>query len=292
MPDIDDTVNTLRNRPVKIMTTLKLKGGIEVGAVFQMNCGDNLMVTEIISANEVRVLFLNAVHEDIVEAVEIRRGSVKNPLFPSFSGHGFIGVGPYSISKSGIVSKTASIWIAMLQRVYLPMNENQKRQYAGTSVDAAWYNFQAFANWYKTRLNRFGLVDFRWDLDKDFLVPGNRVYGPDTCCLIPHPVNVLFTDSAVARGSLPLGVRKEGKRYRARVGEDSKSRNLGTFNTVREAQIAYWNAKFDAIRNTTIRYWNYLPEALAMRLIQFSWTDAFAYYGDDARLWSENEGSN
>lgn len=56
--------------------------------------------------------------------------------------------------------------------------------YGGCSI--AWRTREEFIEWARTR----------WlpetDLDKDLLVPGNRVYGPDTCCFIPRELNVLI----------------------------------------------------------------------------------------------------
>lgn len=34
-----------------------------------------------------------------------------------------------------------------------------------------------------------------YELDKDILIKGNRIYSPDTCCFVPSFINRLYTSS-------------------------------------------------------------------------------------------------
>ena len=43
------------------------------------------------------------------------------------------------------------------------------------------------------------------EVDKDLLIPGNKVYGPDTCLMVRPIVNSWFKPNA-AKGELPRGV--------------------------------------------------------------------------------------
>lgn len=268
---------------------VKLIGGVIPGAEFPTTNGD-IVVLEIIDNQNVRVCFVHPFFEKVAKPVHVRKGSVKNPLFPSVFDVGYIGVGLHNVSENSKATKVYNIWHSMLQRVYSPQNDTHARQYSGVSIHPDWLNFQNFADWYVKRSTQFIDVDFGWDLDKDLLFPGNRIYGPDTCCLVPHPVNGLLLGSNIARGELPIGVSRDGSAFTVKCSVfDKKGKYIGRYKTVRDAQIAYWNAKFQSIRFAAIMYWNYLPESLAMRLIQFGWEDAKAYYGDDARLWSDNE---
>lgn len=267
----------------------KLKG-INVGKVYPTTDGD-VIVTEIIDAFNVRILFLNPVSEKIVQAANIRTGAIRNPMKPNVCGVGFLGVGPHFAKRDYIPNPTHQVWHDMLKRVYSYRSDAQSRVYAGTSVHPHWHNFQNFAAWYHERIDRFGLVEHIWELDKDLLVPGNRQYGPETCCVIPQHVNTLFTDHSIARGKYPLGVSIDnaarGAKFVASVSGSAKGRRIGRYHTISDAQRAYWSEKFRVIQETAIRYWQYLPEPLAYRLLLFNWSDALAYYGDDARIWSE-----
>lgn len=212
---------------------------------------------------------------------------VKNLLRPSVYGVGFIGIGPYVAGKKNGKIKTYQVWSNMLQRVYRPSNKNVARQYAGTWVHPDWHNYQYFAAWYEKQINEFNSVSFRWCIDKDLKIPGNRQYGTETCFVVPEQINALLNDRFHARGKLPLGVSQTRNYYQARINNFGKPKTLGTYKTIREAQLSYWSAKFQIIQQTTIVYWQYIPESLAFRLLCFDWEDAFAYYGDDARLWSD-----
>ena len=261
---------------------IKLTGGVEMGAIFPTNYGD-VVVTNVVNNTSVQICFLNPIYQTTVIASDLRKGSVKNPMKPMVYGVGFIGVGPYSLKGT----KSYSTWRNMLKRVYGSVNKTQIRQYNGTSVHPHWYNFQNFAEWYHNQIDHFGPVDFRWNIDKDLLVPGNREYGPDTCCVIPEQINTLLVDHAFARGNLPLGVTRIKRFYQVSINKFGQQTYVGRYPSIRSAQLAYWAEKFKIIQQTTIMYWNYIPESLAMRFINFGWEDAFAYYGDDARLWED-----
>jgi hypothetical protein len=98
----------------------------------------------------------------------------------------------------------------------------------------------------------FGSADY-WDIDKDLLIKGNKVYSKDTCCLIPHEINSLIVTNAHRRGSLPIGVSFRNintlkKPYYARCNIKHVLTNLGYFETPEEAFQAYKFAKEAEIR--------------------------------------------
>lgn len=51
-----------------------------------------------------------------------------------------------------------------------------------------WWNFSNFREWYRDNT----IEGRKFDLDKDILVQGNNVYGPDTCSLVTHYANTIF----------------------------------------------------------------------------------------------------
>ena len=262
------------------------RNDIQVGFILNTNYG-YIQVLEIKDSKNVRINFIEYPFETVAASNAIRRGEVKNPMRPTVCGVGFIGVGKHPCRVSGILNPVYQTWADMLKRVYKQRTQDKIRQYAGTSVHSHWHNFQNFADWYHAQIDKFGKVNHNWQLDKDFLIPGNRQYGPDTCCVIPSDVNTLLTDAAFARGSLPIGIRKNGNGFIAHVSANNKQKHSVTYPTIADAQRAYWSEKFRVIQETAIRYWHYLPEPLAYRLLLFNWSDALAYYGDDARIWSE-----
>lgn len=161
---------------------------------------------------------------------------------------------PVKINHTHIRSYTT--WVHMLQRCYAP-REHQKHAYSGCSVCNEWLQFTNFKTWYDEHY-REGL-----HLDKDILVEGNKVYSPDTCCFVPQYLNSLFTDSAIARGDLPLGVTlcmSKGQKtptYTAFCSDGYKRRITKTFKTVKDAEDWYWTTKRRVIREQADRaYFN------------------------------------
>lgn len=261
--------------------------GVEPGMIFPTNGYGDVLVMEVKNAFEVRVIFMEYPYETVVHASNIRNGGIKNKMRPSVHGIGFIGVGPYRAWDGKKCTRAYSVWVDMLDRVYTPENELIAAWYKDTSVHSDWHNFQVFAEWYYRQINRFGSVPFRWNIDKDLMIPGNRVYSAETCVVVPASINMLMTDHSAGRGVYPMGVTSQtnGKSFKVVMTAYGQNKYLGTYSTIADAQLAYWNYKFEVIRNTTLANWQYLPEKLAIRLYNFGWEDAVAYYGDDARIW-------
>ena len=75
-------------------------------------------------------------------------------------------------------------WHGMLRRCYSAAWQSRHPAYIGCSVDKRWHSFVAFREWALSQPQWEGL-----HLDKDLLVPGNKVYSPETCLFIPQSVN-------------------------------------------------------------------------------------------------------
>jgi hypothetical protein len=267
---------------------VELKGGIKQGAVFMSRNYGLYEVLEVINAVKVKIKFLEPEWEMIVEAGDVRKGNVKNRMKPSIYGVGFIGDGPYQSVLENKQSPAYTVWHDMLKRCYKPYDIYHIRNYVDITVSQEWHNFQNFAPWYHSQIDRFGPVDFVWELDKDLLIPGNTMYTPEACLLVPRMINSLMTSAQHARGKYPLGVYRRGKLYEVACRNCMTGKiHIGTYFTMVEAQNAYWNAKFKAIRDTVIHYWQYLPEPLAYRLLTFGWKEAKDYYGNDAVIWND-----
>lgn len=85
-------------------------------------------------------------------------------------------------------SKVFRDWKNMMRRCYDP--EHSHNSYADVTVCEEWLNFTNFYHW---RLeNDYELDGEDVQLDKDILIPGNRVYCPDGCMIVPASVNQLF----------------------------------------------------------------------------------------------------
>lgn len=132
------------------------------------------------------------------------------------------------------------IWSSVLMRVYSTKYHKKKPTYADYILHEDWKYSANFKRWFDEQSVREG-----HHLDKDLLVHGNKIYGPDTCVFVPPALNNLFGDCWSGRRDTPLGVghRGDGKRFVARVRLDSRMVHLGHYGTPEEAQRAYNRAK-------------------------------------------------
>ena len=90
-----------------------------------------------------------------------------------------------------------------------------------------------------------------FELDKDLLIKGNKVYSESTCVFIPQEINLLLTKSTARRGKHLIGVcwHKANKAFVAVVCKNKgKREHLGLFNTELEAFNAYKQAKESFIK--------------------------------------------
>ena len=123
-------------------------------------------------------------------------------------------------------------WISMLKRCYNPRYEG-RRSYIGCEVCDEWKRLSNFEKWYKENNGRQ-----EWELDKDLLSNGYKVYSPQTCCFVPHEINTALTLKKRDNG-LPVGVSEYGDKYIAKMNH----KHLGYYDTIEDAFLAYKKAK-------------------------------------------------
>ena len=132
--------------------------------------------------------------------------------------------------------KAYDVWCSMLMRCYSTRYQEKFPTYVGCTVCEEWKDFGTFKVWFNANYQE------GFQLDKDILVRGNKIYSPETCVFVPLKINSLLLNGGRARGLYPQGVYfyKATGRYRAmcrRHGNQSKS--LGYFDTPEEAFAVY-----------------------------------------------------
>lgn len=224
------------------------------GEIYSSNsCGD-FEVIEYINARKVKIKFIATGYTKYVANKEIENGGIKDPTHPSVHGIGYIGNGKYVGYKQGSPTREYSVWFSMISRCY-NNNDGCYNRYGGRGVYVCseWYDFQIFALWYEDNY-----ID-GFELDKDLLIAGNKVYSPNHCVFLPADINKMLTTSVAARGELPVGVCRSKDttlKYRADVAEHKNgySTYLGTFGTPEEAFDAYKKVKLKSIRSCAKSY--------------------------------------
>lgn len=149
--------------------------------------------------------------------------------------------GQYRAAIDGKDTKVYRTWRNMLQRAYCPKYQIKNPAYIGCSVTEEWLEYQEFAKWYESH----EYSSYEYELDKDLLIPNNKIYAPDRCVFVPQQLNKLLTDSGAARGQYPQGIyfRKDVNKFVAQIGINGKRKHLGFFNNDLDAYLAYKKAK-------------------------------------------------
>lgn len=144
----------------------------------------------------------------------INKGAVRDKMYPSYYGVGFIGFGPHMASSKNIAYRR---WTVMLQRCYSPKWHKKHPTYTECEVCEEWQEFQIFADWFEENYPRDGAC---YDLDKDIRVLGNKIYSPDTCKFVTREENVSFSSRGESydesRPSLPKRKRNPIPTYKVR----------------------------------------------------------------------------
>ena len=158
------------------------------GEVYSTNTSGNLEVTKYINSKEVEVRFLATGFEKTVRMEHVIKGKVKDPLHRSVFGVGFIGVGEFKVSVNRKSTKAYQCWVGMLERCYSKKLHKKYPTYIGCTVHPDWHNFQTFAKWYQ---DNYPVGGDKYQLDKDLLVEGNKVYSKDTCMFVTGAENMI-----------------------------------------------------------------------------------------------------
>ena len=198
-----------------------------------------------------KTLFLEFTSETATEYMNTKSGKPrlvysKKPL------HGVgINDAPYQVHMNllgtGVKCPAYSTWHSMLQRCYSDKLLLKRPTYKGCTVAPEWHSFMRFREWWLQHYKE------GYQLDKDLLVPCNKVYSPDTCIFVPQWLNALTIARDAARGLLPLGVslspanRTKPYQARCRAGTAGKQVHLGLYGTPEEAHQAWLNYKLSIV---------------------------------------------
>jgi hypothetical protein len=223
------------------------KANINKGDVYKTNGGTTCTVVKYNSNIDVDIMFNDKYsHTKKVALWDLRKGNVKNPYDVNVMGVGYIGHGVHKGWEGGKDTKAYSSWVGMLKRCYCEKEQLRSPSYLGCTVEESWLCFQVFAEWYYSQFGH----DLGYQLDKDLLIKGNKVYSADTCCLVPREVNQLISYKYRKANTMPTGVAQRSEtRFRACLNVYSKNKIIGTYDTSKEASDAYVKAKQCHVRN-------------------------------------------
>lgn len=202
-------------------------------------------------------------YEKLTTYSNFKKGQVRNLYDKTVMDMAYLGVGKYiTKDQNNKNSREYMCWKHMIERCYVEKHSDKHKSYFGIcSICKEWLNFQNFAQWYEE--NKYD-VDERLHLDKDILIPGNKLYSPNTCLLVPQRINMLFLNKPNNRG-LPNGIIKYENGYLAKYC----GREIGIYPTIDEAYSAYALTKKKEIVNVANEYRDIIPGKLYEALLNY-----------------------
>jgi len=236
-----------------------------VGERYKNNQGSWLTIIGYINNGKVTIEFDSGFIRE-TRMTDIKRGQVKDLLFPSVFNHGYVGIGNYKISENGKHTEAYIEWKSMLNRCYNPSSLKIFPTYEKCYVCDEWLNFQSFAEWYHKQNRPKG-----WQIDKDIVQIGNKVYCPSLCRFVPREINSLLVNSERSRGNYKQGVFSSSKNiFSSSISIDGKFVRLGSFKDENEAYNVYKKAKEENVKNVANKYKDKISEDIYNSLMKWS----------------------
>lgn len=222
-----------------------------VGKIFPTNSSGNIIILEYVNYLTVRVKFINSGSECLTTMTQVLKGTVKDRSIPTVYGHGILG-NVYSSKIDGRPTHEYTIWHHMLRRCY---NETYHSVNPSYSDCIASQNFLHYTYFYEWCQRQIGFNNEGWELDKDLLIKGNKVYSEDTCVFLPKEINQALITRYMYTSEYPTGVfiTKTG-RFQAQYSVGGVKTHVGIYDEPLEAFLAYKQAKEQYLQYLAYKY--------------------------------------
>ena len=239
-----------------------------VGKVFKSTSSGDFKILKYNDRANVEIQFLNTGFKTVARLNHIRNGKVKDPHAPSVCGVGVLGT-RYPITADGVKTKEYNLWCSMLTRCYSDIFKKKRQTYEGCEASE---NFKSYEYFYEWCHKQVGFNNKGWQMDKDLLVKGNKVYGENTCVFIPSEINSLLINCTASRGKHLIGVywSKTANAFVAQISKNKgKREHLGYFKTEMEAFNAYKEAKESFVKEQATKWKGQIDERAYLALINY-----------------------
>ena len=250
------------------MDKQKILTGYEVGTIHKSNNFGEFEIIEYNNSLDVKIRFFNTGYEYTVCASQIKDGRIKDPYAPTVYGVGVTG-NKYPTSENRKHLKEYTLWHGLLERCYCPKSLASSPTYIGCSVSE---NFKSYEYFYEWCHKQVGFGNEGWQLDKDLLVKGNKVYSEDTCVFLPRAINIALTHRKDVDNKLPVGVfpiTNSINTYQANMKLDGKTHYLGSFKTPDLAFQAYKEKKEWTLKQLAFKWGEKLDPRAERALYQY-----------------------
>lgn len=177
---------------------------------------------------------------------------------------------PATVSKKN--TKEYKLWKGMLERCYSNIYYS-RHTYINCTVSDNFRSYSFFYEWYQKQVGIHSKDNkgHCFELDKDILIKGNKLYSEDTCVFVPAKINALLVGCKSVRGAEPIGTHlvKRTGRYTAYVQKDGKRVGLGYYDTSLEAFLVYKKAKESYIKQVAEQYKDVIDPRAYKALLEY-----------------------
>lgn len=248
---------------------IKIPQDMRTGTVHPTRKWGDVEIISYTGRREVTVKFLQTGTIRITRAELIRKGIAEDPMVPSVFSVGYLGLGKYNPKDN---QREYVYWKGLLERSYCPKLSAKRPTYLNCSAEPSWHNFQNFTDWC---LSQNGFINLDWELDKDLLIKGNKIYSPETCVFLPKEINLVLVKGS-RKHDLPIGVTysDNGAGYRAYCSDRGKTLSKRS-QSVEECFDWYKSNKERIIKSLADEYKPLLDEVAYAALCnyQVEWGD-------------------
>ena len=239
----------------------------KVGSVHSTNKYGDFIITKYVNASNVHIKFLNTGYETVTLNSCILSGEIRDRYFPSVHGVGIVGE-ESSRDSNGNKLKEYFLWNHMLTRCYGKKAKLKLPSYEDCTASTNFKYFPYFKDWCSKQI---GFGNEGWQLDKDILVKGNKIYSEDTCCFVPAEINSVFIKCDRSRGEYPLGVNyhKATRKFVAQISYRKIKTHLGLYDTAEDAFKAYKKSKEKLIKSLADKYMDVLDPRVYKAMVEY-----------------------
>lgn len=177
--------------------------------------------------------------------------------------------GHFTVRSGNKNTRVWEIWNHIKRRCYHNSGNGRDISYIGCTVSPEFYSFQSFSSWAELQTGFFE----EFQIDKDLLVKGNKIYSPETCIFVPAEINSALLTNPSRRTGLPIGVQIRNDQpmrpYMAFLNRSRKKIFLGSFKNPDQAFYAYKDAKETYLKELAYEYRGYIDPRAYAALIDY-----------------------
>lgn len=238
----------------------------KVGTVFQTNFHGECEVVGYRTTSDIDVKFKDGTVVN-VRGGNLKKGVVKNPNTPKI-----FGVATNDLENlTG--TKLFKIWHSMIRRCYSDVYHNNRPSYDDVTVQESWLKFSNF----KKDVESLPFNDYcekhNYELDKDILSDGSRMYKLETISFVPKEINSAFINDIRFGKYKGWYVNSQGFFAPSTSGiMDEYRKNLGfktSYRTSDEASNVYKTCKKLQLRDLAEKYKGMIDVKVYNKLINY-----------------------